>query len=176
MVWGVRLTTASTSLSQTNLPVVLHVPSRTASSLDWHRRLGHPGLTKLCQALPWMSVRHFLCESCEMGKHHRATFPRIESITSSKPFDLVHCDIWGPSRLPSLLGFRYYMVLINDYSRVSWVYLLKDHTKIFSTIRQFLQEVTTQYACSPKVLRIGNAAELVQKDFQSLCTSFGILH
>ena len=99
--------------------------SRTASSLDWHHHLGHPSLTKLRQALPLMSIKPFLCESCEMGKHHRATFSCIESIPSSKPFDLVHCNIWGPSRLPSLLGFCYYMVLIDDYSRVSWVYLLK---------------------------------------------------
>ena len=118
--------------------------SHTASSLDWHHRLGHPGLTKLRQALPWMSVKPFLFESCEMGKHHRATFPHIESIPSFEPFDLVHCDIWGPSRLPSLLGFHYYMVLIDDYSRVSWVYLLKDRIEVLSTIRKFLQELTTQ--------------------------------
>ena len=111
-----------------------------------------------------------------MGKHHCATFLRVESIPSSKPFDLVHCDIWGPSRLPSLLGFRYYMVLIDDYSRVSWVYLLKDRTEVLSRIHKFLQEVTTQYTCSPKVLRTDNAAKLVQKYFESLCTSFGILH
>ena len=150
--------------------------SCTASSFDWHRHLGHPSLTKLRQALPWISFKKFLCESCEMGKHHRATFPRIESIPSSKPFDLVHCDIWGPSRLPSLLGFCHYMVLIDDYSHVSWVYLLKDRTEVLSMIHQFLQKVTTQYVCTPKVLRRDNATELVQKDFQSLCTSSGILH
>ena len=111
-----------------------------------------------------------------MGKHHRATFSRIESIPSSNPFDLVDCDIWGPSRLRSLLGFCYYMALIDDYSCVSWVYLLKDRIEVLSTIHQFLQKVTTQYVCTHKVLQTDNAAELVQKDFQSLCTSSSILH
>ena len=52
-------------------------------------------------------------------------------------------------------------MLIDDYSHVSLVYLLKDRTKVLSTIRKFLQEVTTQYAWSPKVLQTDNASKLV---------------
>ena len=60
-----------------------------------------------------MSLESFVCESCEMGKHHRATYRR-QSLTSSRsPFDLVHCDIWGPTQ-----DVLYYIIFFDDFSRV----------------------------------------------------------
>ena len=73
-----------------------------------------------------MSLESFVCESCQMGKHHRVTY-RHQSLTSSQsPFVLVHCDIWRPVRDVSVSGLRYYIVFVDDFSCVSWVYLLKD--------------------------------------------------
>ena len=77
------------------------------SSILWHYRLGHPNLSKLKEALPGTSLSDYKCESCELGKHFRATYHRRDSIPCEHPFDLVHCDIWGPARSTSLSGFRY---------------------------------------------------------------------
>ena len=68
------------------------------------------------------------CESCQLGKHTRATFSRI---TEGSIFSLVHSDIWGPSRVSSPLRFRYFVSLIDDYSRCTWVFLMKDHFELF---------------------------------------------
>ena len=67
--------------------------SQSDSPLQWHRRLGHPGITKLRQALPWISVSSFQCESCQLGKHFRSTYPRLDSIPSHNIFELIHCDV-----------------------------------------------------------------------------------
>ena len=138
--------------------------------------MGHPGITKLRQALPWISVSSFQCESCQLGKHFHATYPQLDSIPSKNPFDLIHCDVWGPSRTTSISGFRYYIVFVDDYSRVSWVYLLKDRTDVLPSVRRFLQEISTQYSTTPKILRTNNALEFVQTSLQDHCASLGIIH
>ena len=86
--------------------------SSTTSSILWHRRLGHPCLSKLKKTLPWLSLNEFVYESCQMSKHHRSTYPACDSIPSSCAFDLIHCDVWGPSRVPFLSGHVYYIVLL----------------------------------------------------------------
>ena len=111
-----------------------------------------------------------------MGKHIRSSYPRLDSIPSKHPFDLVHCDVWGPSRTSSITKFRYYIVFVDDYSRVSWVYLLPDRTEVLPTLRRFLQEISTQYSATPKIIRTDNTLEFVQTALQELCSSLGILH
>ena len=56
---------------------------------------------------------------------------RRESRVSS-PFHLVHYDIWGPINTPSLLEFRYFVTFVDDYSKVTYVYLMKEMSKLYS--------------------------------------------
>lgn len=58
-----------------------------------------------------------------MAKSHKLPFARSESV-SSEPFELVHMDVWGPSPVPSNKGFRYYLLVIDDYTRYSWLFPL----------------------------------------------------
>lgn len=97
-------------------PGLAYQTSFSEPSILWHYRLGHPSHSRLQQALPWFSISAFDCESCQLGKHHRADFRRLGLVSSHSPFSLVHCDVGGPSRYPSISGFRYY--LVDDYSRV----------------------------------------------------------
>ena len=78
-----------------------------------------------------------------MSKQHRSTYLARDSIPSSRALDLIHCDIWGPSRVHSPLGHLYYIVFVDDYTRVSWVYLIKDCRKFLDIVRQFTQEIIT---------------------------------
>ena len=146
------------------------------SSILWHCRLSHPNLSKLKEALPGTSLFNYKCESCELGKHFRVTYHRRDSIPCEHPFDLVHCDIWGPARSTSLSGFRYYLVLVDDFSRVSWVYLLIDRTEVLQRLREFLQEVRTQWSTTPKFLHTDNALEFTQTPLQDLSKSLGMIH
>ena len=159
------------------LPTGFHcLLSQSNSPLQWHRRLGHPGITKLCQALPWISVSSFQCESCQLGKHFCATYTRLGSIPSQSSFELIHCDVWGPSLTTSIFGFHYYIVFVDDYSHVSWAYLLKDCTDVLPFVLRFLQEISTQYSITPKVIHTNNALEFVQTALEEHCASLGIIH
>ena len=74
------------------------------------------------------SLSSLECESCHLGKHTRVSFPkRLESQT--KPhFELVHTNVWGPSRTASTLGFRYFVTFIDDFSRCTRLFLMKIRT------------------------------------------------
>ena len=65
------------------------------------------------------------CESCELGKNHRATFQSRVNNRSNSAFELVHSDVWGPNHVPSIKGFRYFLLFVDDFSHMTWLYLLK---------------------------------------------------
>jgi len=54
-----------------------------------------------------------------MGKHNRVSFPSRVNNSSSLAFELVHSDVWGPSRVPSSKAFRYFLIFVDDFSRMT---------------------------------------------------------
>ena len=65
------------------------------------------------------------CESCILGKHHREKIISGVSYRAKAPLELVHIDLHGPMQTPSLTGNVYFMTFIDDFSRKTWLYLLK---------------------------------------------------
>lgn len=88
----------------------------------WHDRLGHPNFQYLKYLIPklFMNKNHlsFRCESCELAKHHRAVFPS-QPYKKSKPFTLIHSDVWGPSRVTTFSGKGWFITFIDDHTRVT---------------------------------------------------------
>lgn len=111
---------------------------------QWHNRLGHPSFSLLKQLFPQLGSPHsqLRCEPCKLAKHCHLVY-LISHIRSSSPFNLVHSDIWGPSPAVSLFGFRYFITFIDDYSRATWVYLMKAKSDVFSIVKSFIQMVAT---------------------------------
>ena len=95
----------------------------TDSAETFHFRLGHPSLSKLQKMVPSLSnLKSLDCESCQLGKHVHSSFPNKAYHRAESLFSLVHSDIWGPSRVNSTLGFRYFVTFIDDYLRYIWLY------------------------------------------------------
>lgn len=63
----------------------------------------------------------------------------LSSRVTTTPLELVHCDIWDPAPAASLLGFRYYIVFIDDYSRFHWPYPLKHKSDSLVCFQHFKQ-------------------------------------
>jgi hypothetical protein len=70
------------------------------------------------------------CKHCLAGKMHQFPFP-ISNKTSTTPFALVHADLWGPAPITSSTGFRFYLVLVDDFTKFTWTYLLKHKSDIY---------------------------------------------
>ena len=97
-------------------------------------------------------------------------------LVSTSFLELVHSDVWGPSPLTSLLGFNYYVIFIDDYSRFTWLFLLKHKNEVLSVFKHFKSMVETQFSSSLKILRTDNGSEYINHDFKSFCSTSGILH
>ena len=70
-------------------------------------------------------VRDFICETCELGKHYRSVFSSRVDTRARFSFSLVHYDIWSPNRrIPSMLGNRYFVTFVDDYTRMIWLFLM----------------------------------------------------
>lgn len=148
------------------------------SSLDlWHKRLGHPS-TKVLNKLPHLSsnVSTFteskVCDVCVRAKHSRTKFP-ISTNKALHSFDLAHCDLWGPYRASSSCGARYFLTILDDYSRAVWVYLLVDKKEVPTTLFNFFSRVKRQFNKSIKIVRSDNGTEF--KPLQTFFLSEGII-
>ena len=61
-----------------------------------------------------------------MGKLTKSSHPKVNVIATSRPLELLHVDLMGPTRTESLGGKRYIMVVVDDFSRYSWVEFIRE--------------------------------------------------
>ncbi|KAF3772825.1 Retrovirus-related Pol polyprotein from transposon TNT 1-94 [Nymphaea thermarum] len=151
--------------------------SSSSSAYTWHLRFGHLPFQKLLHVLPQLSPQSsFQCESCQLGKHHRSSFPQRPGRSSQSVFELLHFDVWGPSRTPDLQGHRYYLVAVDDHSRVSWVFLMKKKSEVGPVIKNFINEILTQFDTCVKTVRSDNALEFCASSLEQFFRDKGIIH
>jgi hypothetical protein len=76
------------------------------------------------------------CEHCVFGKLHHSKFPKAIHKTKGT-LDYIHADCWGPSYVESLGGHMYFMSLIDDYSRMTWIFIMKHKSDAFKNFKQW---------------------------------------
>ena len=95
----------------------------------WHRRLGHITFSQIRKVCKYQAVRDLpniripdntICKSCQFGKQSRTNFPEKEG-SASRPLELVHTDVCGPSRKRSPRGEEYFILFIEDFSKMVWI-------------------------------------------------------
>ncbi|XP_030934597.1 uncharacterized protein LOC115960041 [Quercus lobata] len=128
----------------------------------WHSRLGHPSDAKISvlkNVLPDLnSDSNKICEICPLAKHKRLPFP-FHNHVSEFPFDLIHCDIWGPYVVPTVAGHKYFLTIVDDCTRSTWVYLMKSKSETRSLLQSFYTMIKNQFGKSIKVFRTDNGLE-----------------
>ncbi|PRQ21141.1 putative RNA-directed DNA polymerase [Rosa chinensis] len=144
----------------------------------WHRRLGHPPFSLMKTTMPTLFIgvneSALRCETCVLAKSHRATYSPRVSNKSVIPFELIHSDVWGPSREPTVSGMRYFVLFIDDCTRLSWVALLKTKDEVFPAFRTFRTLVQTQYHSTIKVFRSDNGGNMLIMFSKSFLTPMGL--
>ncbi|KAH9762600.1 Integrase catalytic domain-containing protein [Citrus sinensis] len=152
-------------------------PNKT---LIWHMRLGHMSERgmKILEKQGVLgddkvgSVE--FCEVCVLGKSSRTSFKTAVHKTKGT-LDYIHSDLWGPAQTISLGGAKYFLSLIDDYSRMVWVYLLKSKNKVFEKFKQWKALVETQTGRKVKRLRIDNGLEFCNQQFNDFCAQNGVV-
>ena len=101
----------------------------------WHLRLGHASHKQLekiskCDAVDGLpkfkKIDLCIYGPCQIGKQVKSKHPSIASVQTSRPLELLHIDLMGPTRVQSLGGKKYILVAVDDFTRYTWVVLLKD--------------------------------------------------
>ena len=95
----------------------------------WHYRLGHLSNSRLKILQNKVtnvscSNSESPCDICHFAKQKKLPFP-LSSSVSSACFDLVHIDIWGPASTSSFYGHKFFLTIVDDYSRFTWIFLMK---------------------------------------------------
>ena len=83
--------------------------------------------------------------------------------------------MWGPARVSTLGGNKYFVVFIDEYSRYCWLYLLKHKNDVIEIFNKWIKLVERQTENRVKMLRSDNAGELSGKEFQQILNEFGIV-
>lgn len=145
----------------------------------WHYRLGHPNFVYLNKLFPSLfknkNISDFQCEICQLAKHHRAIFSS-QPYKPSRPFFLIHSDLWGPSRVKNISGTRWFITFIDDHTRVCWVYLLKEKSEAAEVFRKFYNMVETQFHIKIQILRTDNGKEYFNSILGKFLMDKGIMH
>ena len=112
----------------------------------WHSRLGHPSdvkLQSLSNALPFLkNCCNKPCTVCPLAKQKRILFP-FNNNKCAHPFDLAHMDGWDPLSILKSDGHKYFLTIVDDASRATWVFLLKAKSEVRPLIVSFYNMIFT---------------------------------
>ncbi|KAJ0865267.1 putative RNA-directed DNA polymerase [Helianthus annuus] len=162
-----------------NQKVSLAVVQEKESRL-WHLRYGHlheQGLKQLSDnnmvyGLPEIGTWPMICEGCVYGKQTRNSFPK-HAWRSTRVLELVHADLCTmPVR--SLGGSKHFLLLTDDYSRMSWVYCLHKKAEAFERFKIFKIKVEKESGQKIGTLRSDRGGEFCSTEFNSFCDEHGI--
>ncbi|KAL4280657.1 hypothetical protein GQ457_03G000810 [Hibiscus cannabinus] len=148
----------------------------------WHMRFGHLnfgalkmlGEKKMVNGIPTISHPNQLCEACLLGKHARSSFSKEATSRATEPLQLVHTDVCGPIKPPSFGKSRYFLLFIDDYSRKTWVYFLKQKSEAFGAFKNFKALVEKESGFEIKSLRSDRGGEFTSNEFNDFCKANGI--
>ncbi|GKD86605.1 putative ribonuclease H-like domain-containing protein, partial [Tanacetum coccineum] len=149
----------------------------------WHRRLGHINFKTMNKLVKGNLVRGLpsklfennqTCVACQKGKQHRASCKSKTVSSISQPLHMLHMDLFGLTFVKSLMKKMYCLVVIDDYSRFSWVFFLATKDETSGILKSFITGVENLIDQKVKVIRCDNRTEFKNKEINQFCKRKGI--
>ncbi|GJY39101.1 retrovirus-related pol polyprotein from transposon TNT 1-94 [Tanacetum coccineum] len=120
--------------------------------------------------------KEHICPSCEQGKSKRESHPPKPVPNSKQRLHLLHMDFCGPMRIASINEKRYVLVIVDDYSRYTWVHFLRSKDEAPEVIKTFLKKITVLLQAPVIMVRTDNGTEFKNQVLQEYFNSVGISH
>ena len=160
-------------LSQQNVTCLL---SRQDDRCSWHKKLGHVNLKHisklskrdLVKRLPkiyWKT--HLLYEACPQGKQIKTSFKSKDVVSTTQLLQLLHMDVFGPTRRLSLRGKKYGFVVIDDYLRYTWIYFLANKHESFKVFEILCKKVQNEKGFCISSIRNDHGTKFENAEFKS---------
>jgi transposase InsO family protein len=151
----------------------------------WHRRLGHVGMKQLNRLVKYDLVlglkdvkfeKDKLCSACKARKQVANPHPNKSIMSTTRPLELLHMDLFGPTTYRSIGGNTYYLVIVDDYSRYTWVFFLHDKSHTCDIFKTFVRRAENEFEQKLKKVKSDNASELKNTNVEEFCDEKGIKH
>jgi transposase InsO family protein len=151
----------------------------------WHHRLAHVGMKNLHKLLKGEHILgltniHFekdrVCSACQAGKQVGAHHPHKNIMTTDMPLELLHMDLFGTIAYISIAGSKYYLVIVDDYSRFTWVFFLQEKSQTQETLKGFLRQAQNKFGLRIKKIRSDNGTEFKNSQIEGFLEEEGIKH
>ncbi|GJW44879.1 retrovirus-related pol polyprotein from transposon TNT 1-94 [Tanacetum coccineum] len=179
-----NLYTISISDMAASSPVCLMSKATSTKSWLWHRRLSHLNfgtindLTRFDLVdglLKFKYGKDHLCSACERGKSKKASHPPKLVPSNHSKLELLHMDLCGPMRVASINGKKYILVIVDDYSRYTWVYFLHSKDETPEIIKKFIAQAQLNYKAKVCKIRTDNGTEFKNATLKAHYEKLGIM-
>ncbi|GJW89442.1 retrovirus-related pol polyprotein from transposon TNT 1-94 [Tanacetum coccineum] len=166
-------------------PICLMDRATSTKSWLWHQRLSHLNFdtindlakNDLVTGLPKFKYhKEHLCPSYEQGKSKRASHPPKPVPNSKQRLHLLHMDLCGPMRIANINGKWYVLVIVDDYSRYTWVLFLRSKDEAPEEIKTYLKKIIVLLQALVIVIRTDNGSEFKNQVLKEYFDSVGISH
>ncbi|GJT66940.1 retrovirus-related pol polyprotein from transposon TNT 1-94 [Tanacetum coccineum] len=182
---GSNLYTISVEDMMKSSPICLLSKASKNKSWLWHRRLNHLNFgtindlarKDLVRGLPRLKFeKDHLCSACQLGKSKKHTHkPKTEN-TNLEVLNTLHMDLCGPMRVQTINGKKYILVIVDDYSRFTWVKFLRSKDETPAVVIKFLRQIQVGLNKTVRFIRTDNGTEFVNKTLYDHYEKVGIFH
>jgi transposase InsO family protein len=129
----------------------------------------------LLQGLPLLKFEsNLVCAPCHHARMIAASHSPVNTVMTEQPRELLHMDIVDPSRVRSMGGKWYVLVIVDDYSRYSWVFFLESKDEVFDHFRSLTLRFNTEHSNYLKAIHSDNGTEFRNASFDHFCLEHGV--
>ncbi|KAJ9556755.1 hypothetical protein OSB04_011369 [Centaurea solstitialis] len=166
-------------------PVCLFSKATKGESWLWHRRFSHQNFSDisklanggLVKGLPKLTFdTDSLCPACQMGKMKRSSHKSKTESSCQSPLEMLHMDLCGPMRIQSISGKKYILVMVDEYSRYTWLEFLRMKSEAPELIIKFIKRIQVLLQLPVRKIRSDNGTEFKNATLDAYLTSVGISH
>ncbi|XP_042983357.1 uncharacterized protein LOC122312768, partial [Carya illinoinensis] len=159
--------------------------AQNETSWLWHRRLGHANMelisklskNDLVRGLPkTYFLKDKICDACQFGKQTKTSFKTKKHISTTRPLQLIHIDLFGPNRVASLGGKYYAFVIVDDFSRYTWVIFLAHKDEAHNVFTKLCKRIQNEKGYTISSIRSDRGKEFVNKNIETFCDENGFIH
>jgi hypothetical protein len=166
-------------LCTSNVDSSIYLASIGVDTTLWHHRLGR--MSEKGMHIPQKKnffpdleqVDLDFCEHCVYGKQKRVIFLKVGKEKKREKLEFVHTDVWGPYQVSSLGGSCYYVTFIDDATRKTYFYCIRQKTIFFYTFKKWKDLVENEIGKRLRCLRSNNGGEYYNTEFYYYCSFHG---
>src|SRR6266498_2168686 len=117
-----------------------------------------------------------VCGACQDEKQHGVPHPSKNIVSTTRPLELLHMDLFGPVAYISIGGNKYDFIIVDDYSRFTWVFFLQDKSEVQETFKKFARRAQNEFEVKIKRIRSDNGSEFKNTSIEKFLDEEGIKH